>query len=308
MNTTTFDMDIICIILIYYGFWVAFYFSIIYSKNIQLWYYKLKKFSTKHPRLSLIRLGYYYSKKIDNHYYASLIVSICKKHLDIKNITPGDVLSDLYSSTKFGPVYYYRNITGFMGRSMLFSLIRKIHIGSGLLIFLNRNYNLKIDLNNYVLDRETYKYIQDSDIFKFISSFINLPDELSILNIIEFVFFMCLILILFRVLLKLWTIPDRRVSIFNANKGSNLLAKLSRGQIFYFRLGVTIHSIVTRLQAYGQLIFGYLILCQLDLTSFIKIDGIFEFIDYILENIIKFWGFKNKKEYYLFDKLKKLYE
>ena len=40
------------------------------------------------------------------------------------------------------------------------------------------------------------------------------------------------------------------------------------------------------------MIFIYLILCQLDLiSSFIRVDQFFDFIDYILDYILKLWGF-----------------
>lgn len=288
---------IIIIYLLYFVSLGTFYLSVVYSKNILLAYYNFKKiFNLKYPRLAAIKIGYYYTKKIDNHYYANLIASMCKKHLNIQ-INPGEVMSDLYSSTKFGPVYYYRNIMGFIGRSMLFSLIKKIHWGSGLFIYLNRNHNIGVDLNEYRCD---------SDILKSILDWMHLSDELSILNIIEFVFIICTILSLFEIFLKLWTISDRRVSIYN--KGSNLLSKLSSGQKFYFRLGVFMFSLFSRWQILGQLIFGYLILCQLQLISFIKINVIFEFIDYILDNIFKLCGFKIKETYSFNNKLEKWYE
>ena len=88
-------------------------------------YTKFKK-NLKFPRLASIKLGYYYAKKVDTHYYANLICKIIKKHLNIKDTTPGNVMSDLYSSTKFGPFYHYRNIQGFIKRSILFSQINRI--------------------------------------------------------------------------------------------------------------------------------------------------------------------------------------
>lgn len=94
---------------------------------------------------------------------------MCKKHLDIP-IKPIEVMKDLYSSTKFGPLFYSRNILEYINRSMLFF----------------------------------------------------------------------------------------------------------------------------RLQLFSRLILYYIILCQLELTSFIKIDAIFNFIDYILDNLIKLCGFKAK--------------
>ena len=135
-----------------------------------------------------------------------------------------------------------------------------------------------------------------------------LPDELSILNIMEFVFFFCTIFRLFQILLKNWSILDWHVSVFNIKKGSNLLQKLSSSQIIYFRLGVTMYSSFARLQTIGQLVFGYLILSQLELISFIKIDAIFEFLDYILDNFFKLCGFKIKEKDSLNNKLEILKE
>jgi hypothetical protein len=157
-----------------------------------------------------------------------------------------------------------------------------------LLIFLHRSHNIKVDLNQYIL------------------SFMYFSEGLSALEVIEFLFICGAILRFFEILLKLWTIPDRHASIFNGK--SNLLTKLSSSQIFYFRLGITIFSSLSRLQAFGQLIFGYLILCQLDLISFIKIDVIFEYIDYILDNILKLCGFKTKESFSLINKLGNLKE
>ena len=49
-------------------------------------------------------------------------MKLCKKHLNLKDIESKDVRSDLYYCTKFGPVYYHRNIEGYMNRSLLFFL------------------------------------------------------------------------------------------------------------------------------------------------------------------------------------------
>jgi hypothetical protein len=120
-------LSLLAILCVYFAIISVFCFLSIYSKNIQLTYNKLKKINIKYPRLALIKLGFYYGMKIDIHYYANLIVKICKKHLDLKEITAGHVMSDLYSSTKFGRLYHYRNIKGFINRNILFSLIRKTH-------------------------------------------------------------------------------------------------------------------------------------------------------------------------------------
>ena len=104
-----------------------------------------------------------------------------------------------------------------------------------------------------------------------------------------------LILRLLMLVLKLWTIRDRHVSIFNVK--THLLPRLSESQKFYFRLGVAIYSVSSRLKIIGQVIFIYLILCQLDLiSSSIRVDQFFDFIDYILDYILKLWGFYIKME------------
>jgi hypothetical protein len=54
-------------------------------------------------------------------------------------------------------------------------------------------------------------------------------------------------------------------------------------------------SLLARLGLLGSLIFGYIILCQLELTSFIKIEGIFESLSSILDNFFKLCGFKEEK-------------
>ena len=180
------------------------------------------------------------------------------------------VLSDLYSSTSFGPLYHYRNIRGFINRSILFSQIKRITWISGLLIFLHRTHNLKINLGMYLVSGWSV--------------------DISALNLIESFLILGLILRLFELVLKLWTIRDRHLSIFN--KPTNLGPKLSESQKFYFRLGVAIYSVSSRLKIIGQVIFIYLILCQLDLiSSFIRVDQFFDFIDYILDYILKLWGF-----------------
>ena len=68
------------------------------------------------------------------------------------------------------------------------------------------------------------------------------------------------------------------------------------------------YSSFARLQTIGQLVFGYLILSQLELISFIKIDAIFEFLDYILDNFFKLCGFKIKEKDSLNNKLEILKE
>ena len=73
-----------------------------------------------------MKIGFICAKKIDNHYSANLIVKLCKKHLKIKDITTGDVLRDLHSCTKFGPIFKYRKFKGFMDSSILFSIEKNI--------------------------------------------------------------------------------------------------------------------------------------------------------------------------------------
>ena len=65
--------------------------------------------------------------------------------------------------------------------------------------------------------------------------------------------------------------------------------------MFYFRLGVAIYNVSSRLRIIGQVISIYLILCQLGLiSSFIRVDQFFYFLDYILDYILKLCGFDNK--------------
>ena len=163
-------------------------------------------------------------------------------------------MSDLYSSTKFGPLYHYRNIRGFINRSILYSLIKRVTLISGLLIFLHRTQNLRIKLDMYLLSVWSV--------------------ELSALNLIESFLIIGLILRLFELVLRFWTIRDRHVSIFNVK--TNLLPRLSGSQMFYFRLGVAIYNVSSRLRIIGQVISIYLILCQLGLiSSFIRVDQFF---------------------------------
>ena len=116
-------------------------------------YTKFKKIKNlKFPRLASIRLGYYYANKVDNTYFASLISKIIKKHLNLKKkITKEEIIKDLYYSTWYGPLYYYRKIQGFINRSILFSLIKRITWISSFLIFLNRTDNLRINLGMYLV-------------------------------------------------------------------------------------------------------------------------------------------------------------
>ena len=107
--------------------------------------------STKSSWISLwclIKIGFIYAKKIDNH-YANLIVKLCKKHLKIKDITTADVLHDLNSSTKFGPVFKYRKLKGLMNSSLLIWIEKKIFTVSGLRIYLHRNPDIKFPLEKY---------------------------------------------------------------------------------------------------------------------------------------------------------------
>ena len=229
----------------------------------------------KFPRLASIRLGYYYANKADGHYFANRVCKILQKDLNIKDITPAMVMSDFYSSTKFGPLYYYRNIRGFLKRSILFFLIRIIIWIGGLFIFLHRTHNLSIDLDKYSVSLWSV--------------------ELSALTLMESFCILHLVLWFGQLVLKLWTIRDRHVSIYNVK--TNLLPRLSKSQRFYFRLGVAIYSVSSRLIIIGQVIFIYLLLCQLDLISpFIKVDQVFEFIDYISDYTLKSWGFEIKME------------
>lgn len=89
------------IYLLYFGGLAGFYFLMIYGGKVQTSYEKIK-----FPRLTSIRIGYIYAKKIDNHYYAKLIVKICKNHLNIKGISVSDVMADLYKSTKWGRLFF----------------------------------------------------------------------------------------------------------------------------------------------------------------------------------------------------------
>ena len=110
--------------------------------------------------------------------------------------------------------------------------------------------------------------------------------ELSALNLIESFLIIGLILRLFELVLRFLTIRDRHVSIFNVK--TNLLPRLSGSQMFYFRLGVAIYNVSSRLRIIGQVISIYLILCQLGLiSSFIRVDQFFYFLDYILDYILK---------------------
>lgn len=182
-----------------------------------------------------------------------------------------------------GAVFFFRKIKGFMERSIILSLIKKLQKGSGLLIYLNRNHNLKFDLKEYTLSSEYF------------------TGELSVLNILEALFILGAILKLFEILLVLWSSSDRSVSVLNVKP--KLCEKLSSRDLFYFKIGVYIFGPFAWLQALGQIIFGYLILGLLELISFIRIDVIFESFDYILNSIFKLCGFNTKETFSLPNKL-----
>lgn len=236
--------------------------------------------------LYLIKIGFYYAKKVDNNYYANLIVKICKKHLNIKDITVKEVLKDLYLSSKFGPYFKYRNIKGFLGRSILFSMINRLFWASGLLIYLNRSHNINVDLSRYQMR---------------INWLLNLDLHFSALNLVEIVFLIGIILRIF-LLLYIWrTLSDRRLSIYNLN--SNLLLKLNSNQKLYFYIGVVMFGLLSRLGILTRILFYYLIVSNLNIIpSFFKIPVIFVFVEYILNQFLNICGFEY---YYPLDILKK---
>lgn len=249
-----------------------------------------KKIILKFPRLASIRLGFYLAKKKDNFYYANLIVKILKKDLDIKEITTAQAMSELYSSTKGGPIYIYRKIKGFLSRSIIFSMLKKIHWITGILLLLNKNKHINLGLDNYK---------SNSDIVRSILTRMYLSDETSILNITEYVFFFCMIIVLLEILLKLWTIPDRRVSIFHANKKEGSISiydKIPGNYKFYFHLGILMYSLFTRLQALGKITLGFLMVSQLGfIYPFVENWWIFELISTILSDFFDLLGFENGK-------------
>lgn len=249
---------------------------------------------------SSIKIGFYYANKVDNFYYANLIVKLCKKHLNIKDITTTEVLKDLYSSTKFGPYYYYRIIKGFLDTSIFFSMVNRLFWGSGLLIYLNRNPNLNVDLSKYKMDWNQISNI----LFEW-----DLPGNFSALNVVEIVFLTSMLLKIFRLLLIWYTLSDRRVSIYHTK--SNLLPKLNPKQRFYFFIGVVMFSLLSRLGVFSRILIYYLIVSNLNIIpSFIQIPAIFVFVENILNLFLNSCGFTQESPYpldRLVNKMTKIY-
>lgn len=165
-----------------------------------------------------IKIGFIYAKKVDNHYYANMIVNIAKKHLNIKDVTTADVLHDLNWSTKFGQLFGYRKFKGWIDSSIPLCIGNKIFTFCGLMIYIHRNPNIELPLNMYYMDGVSWSTIMNYD--------------LNSLNIIEWIFLIGIVSRLY-VLYRLWlTIYDRRLSILNQDP--ILLTKLNTKQKFFF--------------------------------------------------------------------------
>lgn len=256
------------IIILYFALYIYIFIMEKYSQK------KSTKTSWRSPWI-LIKIGFIYAKKIDNHYYANLIIKLCKKHLKIKDITTTDVLQDLYSSTKFGPFFNYRNIKGFMNSSMFFWVEKNLFLVSGFMIFLHRNNKIDFSLSMYMMDFTKCNLI---------------TPYLSALDFVEFLFLLGIILRILS-LLHLWnSISDRRVSIHNSK--SKLLTKLNSKQRFYFFLGVILYSLFTRLGIISKVLIYYLVICNLNITPlYIDIGAIFVFIPKLLDFFFNLCGF-----------------
>lgn len=198
-------------------------------------------------------------------------------------------MQDLNYCTKFGRLYYYRKIKGNTQNSLFLFLLKNMTFFSGYCLYLHKTNNVKFNLSKYILTLNgPYK---NTNFFKF------LPDEISALNIFEFVFILGLIIKLLDIFLKFWTLSDRRLSILNVDSDKyKLIPKLSGVQKVFFRLGINKYNISSMLKSTLQLIFGYFILCQLELTSFLTIESFFTSIDYYLDYSIRLGGFENIEE------------
>lgn len=115
------------------------------------------------------------------------------------------------------------------------------------------------------------------------------------LNILEVYFITILIFKLLFSIYKCIILLDRWKSNIIINKGKNdhLLLKLSKKQKVFFRLGIIKYIIYSLLECIFLFVFNYFIICQLELTSFLKITEFFEYIDSILDKLITFSIFEN---------------
>lgn len=166
-----------------------------------------------------------------------------------------------------------------------------------MLIFINRNPNVEIDLSKYIVDLTFFSNV----VFNY------LPDKLSALVVVEFVFLISMVFRIFNLLLRWFTLSDRRVSIYHTK--SNLLPKLTTNQKFYFSIGVIIYNLFSRLGILIRLISYYLIVSNLEiLLPFIKIPAIFVFVGKFLDLFLNLCGFtqENLLETWV-NKLKKIY-
>jgi hypothetical protein len=149
MIRRTIRAPMIFTIIYYYLYLIFFYLFILFYDKIKLGFSYIKKvLITLFSYIGCIKLGSIYAKKNENHFYGRLGSKISKKYLNLK-LEVSEIMQDLNFCTKYGRLFYYRKIKGFLDRSLFISVTKKVSYISGFFVFMHKTKNIGLDLTKY---------------------------------------------------------------------------------------------------------------------------------------------------------------
>jgi hypothetical protein len=168
-------------------------------------------------------------------------------------------------------LYKYKKKIKFYNKWKILYIVNLIYGFCITCIIIHRGGNIRIDLTKF--------YVDGSDS--------------PLLFYIELLF---IIVIIFKLLL-LWekykTLATRGyIFYYIINKKYKCIPQFSVIQWILFTIGALIHVILNELLIIIKIIIYYYFLCNLSLTSWLKIDWIFDIIEWIFEQIFQFLGFE----------------
>jgi hypothetical protein len=137
-------------IIFYFLFVNFFYLCIFFYDKIILGFSYLKKIIlTFFSYIGCIKLGSLYANKNESHYYGRLGSKMANKYLNL-NLKVSEIIQDLNFCTKYGRLYYFRKIKGFLDRSLFISATKKVCYTSGFFVFMHKTKNIGLDLTKYI--------------------------------------------------------------------------------------------------------------------------------------------------------------